>query len=433
MTTSILPGLLTLVCLMGLFTGYSQPDDLRVNQDRIEARIAALAEFGIDDEGRNYRVAYTDGDIAGRQWFMQQMKEAGLDVSVDFAGNIIGKRSGTDPSLKPIVFGSHIDMVPEGGNYDGCVGSVGGLEVMQVLQENNIRTRHPLELIIFSDEEGGLIGSKALAGKLTPERLEVKSQSGLVIREGLVAIGGNPDRIEEMIRQKGDIAAFLELHIEQGAILDTENIQIGVVEGIVGIEQWEVTVEGFSNHSGTTPMNMRRDALLSAAEMIVAVNRVITATEGRQVGTVGRIQAMPGAYNVVPGKVVFGLEIRDLSREKIWSLFREIEKEAHTIAKSHGTTVTFKNQFVEVVPALTDPSIQAAIEQAAKSLGLSYQYMPSGAGHDAQDMAIIAPVGMIFVPSEGGISHSPKEFTSPEDMANGTNVLLHAILSLDKK
>jgi N-carbamoyl-L-amino-acid hydrolase len=404
---------------------------IKVNQDRIEKRIFELSKFGKDLNGKGYRVAFTKGDVEGRKWFIDQMKKAGLEVTIDFAGNIIGKRQGTDDSLKPIGFGSHIDMVPDGGDYDGCLGSISGLEIMEILKENNIVTRHPLELIIFSDEEGSLLGSKALAGAFNKERLKMLSQSGLTVGEGIDAIGGKVDSISSVMRKKGDLLAFLELHIEQGGILEKENIQIGVVEGIVGIEDWEVTVEGFANHAGTTPMNLRKDALLSAAKLIVAVNEVITSHDGRQVGTVGKISAAPGAYNVVPGKVVLGLEIRDLSFDKIWELFHEIEKRAADIAQSSGTIITFKNQLLGATPALTDKSIQEKIVRATKSLNLTYKQMQSGAGHDSQDMALIAPIGMIFVPSVAGISHSPKEFSKAVDMANGANVLLQTILALD--
>ena len=407
--------------------------DIKVNQQRIESRIFELAKFGKDSLGRGYRVAYTKGDIEARKWFFGLMKNAGLEVNVDAAGNLIGKRKGKNPSLKPIAFGSHIDMVPDGGNYDGCVGSVCGLEVMERLKENDIVTNHPLELIVFTDEEGSLLGSKALAGDFKKDGLKTVSQSGLSVREGIKAIGGNADSIQTIGRKKDDLSAFLELHIEQGAILERESIQIGVVEGIVGIEHWEVTVEGFANHAGTTPMNLRHDALLSAAKLIIAVNEVITSHEGKQVGTVGKISAQPGAYNVVPGKVILGLEIRDLSQEKIFKLFDEIEKRASGIAASGGTTITFKNQLLGAKPALTNHSIQDKIVQSAKALRLTYKYMQSGAGHDSQDMALIAPVGMIFIPSVGGISHSPKEFTKPVDMANGANVLLQTILTIDKE
>ncbi|MCB0654604.1 MAG: Zn-dependent hydrolase [Saprospiraceae bacterium] len=405
---------------------------LQVNQDRLERRIHELAQFGRDSTGHGYRVAYTPGDIAGRAWYMKQMRQAGLEVSIDAAGNLIGMRKGKNPNLKPIAFGSHIDMVPDGGNYDGCVGSISALEVMDVLKENQILTDHPLEILIFSNEEGGTYGSSFMAGHLSEEDLKTVSQSGLTLYDGIKAIGGDPDHLRDAVRQKGDLAAFLELHIEQGAFLDQDHIQIGVVSGIVGIVDWEVTIEGMANHAGTTPMNLRHDALLAAAKYIQAVNEVITSHEGRQVGTVGKLSVQPGAYNVIPGKVITSLEIRDLDADKIMMLFHEIEGRAAEIAKTSGVTISF-NKIIGTTPALTNKSIQDLIIQSAEKLDLSYQVMPSGAGHDSQEMATIAPVGMIFVPSVKGISHSPDEYTKPEDMANGANVLLQTILALDKE
>jgi N-carbamoyl-L-amino-acid hydrolase len=403
-----------------------------VNEKRIEARIMELATYGRDEKGRGYRVAFTKGDVEGRAWFMNLMKKAGLETTIDSAGNIIGRRKGRNASLKPIGFGSHIDMVHDGGNYDGTLGSIGALEVIEIFNEKNIVTDHPLELIIFSDEEGGTVGSKAMTGSFTPEGLKAVSQSGLTIREGIKAIGGDPDNIHSSIRKKGDLHAWVELHIEQGGTLEKEGIQVGVVEGIVGIVHWEVTVEGFANHAGTTPMDMRQDALLAASAFILSVNEVINSVEGRQVGTVGKIAALPGAYNVVPGKVVLGLEIRDLSEEKIESLFREIEKKAKAIADKYKTVISFNRQSNESKPALTDKRVQQVIDRSARQLGFSTKLMPSGAGHDSQHMAEIAPAGMIFIPSVGGISHSPKEYSTPKDMANGVNVLLQTIVDLDK-
>ena len=404
---------------------------IKVNSQRIESRIFELAKFGKDSLGRGYRVAYTKGDIEGRNWFIGEMKKAGLDVSIDAAGNIVGKRKGKNPVLKSIAFGSHIDMVPDGGNYDGCLGSIAALEMIDVLNENKITTDHPLEIIIFSNEENATIGSSALAGNLNAEELKVVSQNGLTIAEGTKAIGGNPENIKSAIRKNGDLAAFVELHIEQGGFLEKENIQIGIVEGIVGIKHWDVTVDGFANHAGTTPMNLRHDALLAAAKLIVAVNEVITSYEGRQVGTVGKIAVQPGAFNVIPGKVIFGLEIRDLSSDKISKLFKDVEKRAAEIAANSGTKISFQ-QKNEIKPALTQKYIQDKIIQSARLLSLTYKYIQSGAGHDSQEMALIAPMGMIFVPSVGGISHSPKEFTKVTDMANGANVLLQTILAIDK-
>lgn len=405
--------------------------NLQVNGKRIENRIFELAKFGIDEKGRGYRVAYTKGDIEGRAWFMELMKKAGLNPSIDAGGNLIGKRKGKNASLKPIAFGSHIDMVPDGGNYDGTLGSLAALEVIEILNENNMVTEHPLEVIIFGNEEGGTIGSKAMAGLLTDEELKRISQSGLLMSEGIKAIGGNPDKRLSCIRKKGDLHAWLELHIEQGGILENENIQIGVVEGIVGMMDWDVNIEGFANHAGATPMNMRKDALLAASKLVIAVNEVINSVEGRQVGTVGKIASLPGASNVISGKVIMSLEIRDLSMEKVEMLFGEVQKRAETIARDSKTKISFEPQFV-IKPALTNKSLQEKINTSAKNLGFTTKYMQSGAIHDSQNMSLIAPMAMIFVPSMGGISHSPKEFTKAEDMTNGANVLLQTILAVDK-
>jgi N-carbamoyl-L-amino-acid hydrolase len=407
------------------------PANLIVNGKRIESRIFELAKFGVDEKGRGYRVAYTKGDIEGRAWFMELMQQAGLDPTIDAAGNIIGKRKGKNPALKPIAFGSHIDMVPDGGNYDGTLGSISALEVIEILNENNFITEHPLEVIIFGNEEGGTIGSKAMVGDITSDGLKQKSQMGLTMAEGIKAIGGNPEDIQSCIRKKGDMHAWVELHIEQGGILEREKIQIGVVEGIVGIVHWEVTVEGFANHAGATPMNLRQDALLAASQFIIAVNEVTNSVKGSQVGTVGKIAIQPGAYNVIPGKVVLGLEIRDLDAVKIEMLFTEMEKRAATIAISSKTKISFDRQPNESKPALTDKALQQAINTTAKSLGFSTKFMQSGAGHDSQHIASIAPAAMIFIPSVGGISHSPKEFSTATDMANGANVLLQTILTID--
>jgi N-carbamoyl-L-amino-acid hydrolase len=270
-----------------------------------------------------------------------------------------------------------------------------------------------------------------MIGKLGDEALAVVSHSGLTIADGIRRIGGDPDRLAEVQRRPGDIAAFIELHIEQGAVLDDENLDIGVVTGIVGIQWWDVTIEGIANHAGTTPMNKRHDAMLAAAELVLAINRVITAEPGAQVGTVGRIRAEPGAPNVIPGKVVMSLEIRDLSGEKIFEMYRRIVEESQAIAEKYTTTIDFRIIDVASEPALTDERVRAVIAQSAEQLGFSYKAMPSGAGHDAQDMAQIAPTGMIFVPSVGGISHSPGELFRPQDMANGADVLLQTVLALD--
>ena len=397
------------------FRPFTSQTQLRVNGPRIVEHLNALAEFGKNPQGGVSRLAYSDADRLGRAYVFGLMQQAKLDASIDAAGNLIGRRAGSDHDLPPLLFGSHIDSVPEGGNYDGDVGSLGAIEVAQTLAENNIVTRHPLEVVVFQNEEGGLIGSAAISGQLTEKELDLVSRSGKTIREGIKFIGGDPAKLSTVKREKGSIAAYLELHIEQGGVLEAEKIDIGVVEGIVGINWWDVTIEGFANHAGTTAMNDRQDALLAAAKFIEAVNRVVTSIPGRQVGTVGRIQALPGAPNVIPGKVILSLELRDLDAAKIQMLYQKIRTEADQIAQASKTKFDFKEINVNI-PAPTDARIRALIDQSAKELGLTTKQMPSGAGHDAQDMARLAPVGMIFIPSVGGISHSPKEFSRPRTL-----------------
>ena len=403
----------------------------KVNGARIVAHLNALSEFGKNPQGGVSRLAYSEADLRGRQYVMGLMREAKLEVSIDSAGNIIGRRWGGEPGLATLLIGSHIDSVPEGGNYDGDVGSLGAIEVAQTLAENDLTLRHPLQVIIFQNEEGGTIGSHAIGGELSEKQLNLVTNSGKRIRDGIRIIGGDPDKLGTARRGRGDVAAYLELHIEQGGILYSEKIDIGVVEGIVGIKQWEVTVEGFANHAGTTPMNQRRDAMLAAARFIDAVNRVVMSVPGRQVGTVGKLQAQPGAYNVIPGRVVLGLELRDLDEKKIDQLFEKISAETGQIARATGTTFGFA-QTNSITPAPTDERLRRIIGETAKELGFTTKVMPSGAGHDAQEIARIAPVGMIFIPSVDGISHSPREYSRPDDIGNGAAVLLHSLLKLDK-
>ena len=417
--------------LASLGTSFAQ--SLQVNSERLSQSLSTLATYGKNEKGCSDRVAYSVHDLAARPFVKELLAAAGLEVSVDFAGNIIGRKAGKNPYLKPISLGSHIDEVPNGGDYDGPVGVMGAIEVVRTLKEAGIQTEHPLEVIIFTNEEGGVIGSRALVGGLSAQALQGQSNAGITHADGIRLLGGNPSRIASLARPKGAIAAFLELHIEQGGNLDTEKLDIGVVEGIVAIEWWEFSFKGKANHAGTTPMHARKDPMLPAARFTLAVNEVITRDEGRQVGTVGKIQAFPGAGNVIPGEVKLNLEIRDLSSEKIWKLYAELETIAKQLAQESGTTLEIKHIEVASKPALADSMIREVIDKQAKKLGYSTKSLPSGAGHDAQEMARIAPMGMIFIPSKDGISHAPEEYSSPEAIAKGANVLLHTLLELDKR
>ena len=425
------PVTLLVACLASSPCAIASAPTIAVDADRLQQHITELSKFGANPEGGVSRVAFSDADIAGRAYITKLMQDAGLTVRVDTAGNIIGRREGRDAKLPAIMIGSHTDSVPSGGNFDGDLGVLGAIEVAQKLHEQDVATRHALEVVNFTDEEGGLVGSLAMTGRLKAAALNVVSSSGKTIRDGIRAVGGNPDRLGDAQRRPAGVKAFIELHIEQGAILEQSKIDIGVVEGIVGIRWWDVTVDGVANHAGTTPMNQRRDALLSAAELVLAVNQVATTLPGRQVATVGRIRAEPGAPNVIPGRVIMALEIRDLDGTRIQQVFDAIQAKANEIANARQTPIGFAELEVASAPAPTDERMRRIITHSATALGLSNKLMPSGAGHDAQDMSHIAPTGMIFVPSVGGISHSPKEFTSTKDMANGANVLLRTVLAID--
>ena len=403
-----------------------------IDEKRLIAHLMGLAEYGKNPQGGVSRTAYSEADFQGRRYVIELMRAAGLETRIDAAGNLIGSSPGKIPGLRPIIMGSHIDSVPEGGNYDGDVGSLGAVEVAQTLHEHGVVTRHPLTVMIFQNEEGGTIGSMAATVGLNPKQLDLVATSGKTIREGIRYVGGDPDHLDRARLGPGSFAAYLELHIEQGGVLDAEKINIGVVEGIVGIRDWDVTVTGFANHAGTTPMNQRRDAMLAAARFVDAVNRVVTSVPGRQVGTVGKITALPGAYNVIPGKVVLGFELRDLDDSKIDMLYSAIHEQAQQIAKQTGTSFEFTLTNA-IVPAPTDPAIREAVARSARNLGLTTRTMPSGAGHDAQEMARVGPAGMIFIPSRDGISHSPAEYSTPTDIANGSNVLLSTLLALDAR
>lgn len=424
-------GWLALLLAPELAAAAAHPQLPVADSDRLQRQLIELAHFGANPDGGVSRVAFSEADVEGRAYVKRLMQAAGLEVRIDPAGNLIGRREGSDPKLPVILVGSHTDSVPHGGNYDGDVGVLGGIEVAQQLRDRHVRLRHTLEIVDFTDEEGGLVGSRAMAGRLNAATLDLVNASGRSVRDGIRALGGNPDTIARAERGRGELAAYLELHIEQGGRLERAHIDIGVVEGIVGIHWWEATVTGVANHAGTTPMDQRHDALIAASELVLAVNATATEFAGRQVATVGRIHAEPGAPNVIPGKVVLSVEVRDLDAARIAAVFERIQARGAAIARARGTSIDFRDLEATADPALTDPRIQRIIEHAAHALALTTMAMPSGAGHDAQDIAGIAPIGMIFVPSVGGISHSPREYTAPADIAHGVNVLMQAVTAID--
>lgn len=411
----------------------------RIDAARLRQELEALSAFGRPAGGTFAdgvsRVAYSDADVAGREYVMGLMRDVGLAPRIDPAGNIFAIRAGRDGTQRPILFGSHIDSVPQGGNFDGDLGSLGAIEAIRALNAANIVTQHPLELVIWAHEEGGtfpnaLNGSRAVAGQLVPGEM-AQVFEGLRKADGIRRIGGNPDRIADARRQPGSIHAYLELHIEQGGNLERQRQAIGIVEGIVSISRFTATVKGFANHAGTTMMADRQDALVAASHLVIAVREEVTRMEGRQVGTVGHIEVSPNAGNVIPGQATLTIELRDLSEGKLTTIANAISVRARTIASETKTTVDIVPTG-HYAPALATPAIQSAIEKAADRLGLSHTRLPSGAGHDAQMAATLGAMGMIFVPSIGGVSHSPKERTEWDDCVRGADVLLGAVLEVDK-
>ncbi len=409
----------------------AQSSDVRVNGERLNETMQHMHTFGENAEGGSDRVAYSDHNHVALSYLANLMLQSGLRPQVDVAGNLVGRRAGRVDGLAPLVAGSHIDTVPNGGHYDGIVGVMSAIEVARTLHEAGIELDHPLEVVIWSNEEGGKTGSRSWAGTVHARELDLPSLGDKTLGAGMAFIGGQPERLAENARQPGDVAGYIELHVEQGAILDREQIDIGVVQGIVGIKRWYITVRGFANHAGTTPMDQRQDALYASALMVAEIRRIITGEPGTQVGTVGRLDVSPGAPNVIAGEVLFSLEIRDLSMDKVTRLFARIEESLTGIAGANDVDVAF-DQYYESPETPTDAGMQDLVRESAAALGLSSRDMPSGAGHDGQSMKGIAPVGMIFVPSKDGISHAPSEYTSPEQITNGANVLLQTILGMDE-
>jgi N-carbamoyl-L-amino-acid hydrolase len=417
-------------CISAVLAPAVRPDVVHVNGDRLNGWLAAFDRIGRTTSGIN-RVAYSPADLEGRAFALTVFRQVGLRLAVDAAGNIFGRLDGTQPALKPILIGSHVDSVTDGGNYDGALGSFAALEVARTLQDRSIRLRHPLDVVVWQNEEGGTIGSKLAIDALTDSDLDKVARSGKTVREGIGLVGGNVARLASAVKRRGDIACYMELHIEQGGLLEKANKQIGVVQGIVGLRWFEVTITGFANHAGATPMDQRQDAMLAAAMFTVAVHDAIRNEPGRQVVTVGRLNASPNTTNVIAAQVVLTVDLRDLEQAKIEHFTQSFERLAHTIGEATNTTFAFK-RLVDSEPALADARVMDWIQSSADALGLSHQRMPSGAGHDAQEIARIAPMGMIFVPSVGGISHSPKELTRPADCAHGADVLLNAVLAADQ-
>ncbi len=388
--------------------------------------LETLGQIGLSDQGGLLRVAFSPADMAGRRWVADQFAALGVTVTTDAAGNTLARYGGS-ADLPAIAIGSHTDTVPHGGKYDGALGVLSGLAVLRALHSAGIRLRHPIEIINFVAEEatmaGGTLGSHALVGSLDLRTLDQPAWDGQLVRSHLANAGLAADRIGEAQVQPNRYAAFLELHVEQGETLEAEGLAVGVVEGIVGIRRYLVTYTGYANHAGTTTMDRRQDALVAAAPLVTFVRE--TALKHGIVGTIGTLAIEPGAPNVIPGKVVMNLEIRGLDDR----ILDRAEAELQAKVATDGGLLT---PLSAKTPVQADPRLLDAFDAACDDLALSYQRMPSGAGHDAMNMAALCPMGMLFVPSQNGVSHSPDEYTAPQDCINGAQVLLAGLLKIDE-
>jgi N-carbamoyl-L-amino-acid hydrolase len=403
---------------------------MKIDRDRLARSIEELGRIGETPRGGLTRLALSDEDRRGRDWMVARMREAGLRVSVDQMGNIFGERAGVD-ALPPVMMGSHVDSVPTGGKYDGQLGVLCALETIRTLDDHGVRTRHPLTLVIFTNEEGArfqpaMIASGVMAGKIALEdAYNARDKDGFRLVDELERIGylGPEPCVPRAFR------AYLELHIEQGPFLEEEQLSVGVVEGIVAIAWSRLTLHGVQDHAGPTPMRIRHDALVAAAEVVAGVRGIARDIGGDVVTTVGTLTVAPNIVNAIPGRVVLSIDMRDPRTDTLARARDMLDGVVEQACAREGVTYELEHYW-QVPYTPFDPHVVAAVERAAQRTGARYRKIRSGAGHDAQYMAAIGAAGMIFVPSRGGRSHCEEEFTAIEDIEDGANTLCLAALDL---
>lgn len=400
-----------------------------IDGQRLNDHIESLAKIGQRPDGSLCRLAFTPEDIQARYRVQQWMVEAGMQVRTDAAGNLIGRYEGEVADAPALATGSHIDTVPSGGRYDGVLGVLAGIEAVRALRDRGQRLNHPVEVIVFSDEENTMIGCQAIAGTAlldAPERYQTNVDAP--IQDCLEMLGGSWEQLATARRT--DLAAFVELHVEQGIVLEYQQKTVGIVQGVVGIHRSRITITGQANHAGTTPMDMRQDALVAAAETVLAVRQIALAQPSQPVATVGQLEVSPNAVNIVPGQVTLSVDMRDLSPESLEAMTQQLEQKLDAIALKTRTKIAIEPLlYVEPTPAAA--AVQQVIQTVCQDLNLSHLHLPSRAGHDALELGRITNMGMIFVPSADGVSHSEAEYTSPEDCVHGANVLLQTLIRLD--
>ena len=398
-----------------------------IQKELLAKDFEAMARLTDVGDGIN-RLAFTDADWAGRQYIVDRMIDAGLTVEADGFGNVIGYKAGKNPDLPVVMVGSHTDSVPNGGNYDGVVGVLSAIEAVRSMTEDNVEHDHTIAVVDFMCEESSrfgaaTLGSKAMRGELTLDDLQrLVDKKGISIYEALQSRNLNPDGIETMEYTR-PVKAFIEIHIEQGKVLEYEQKKIGIVTGIAAPERFYVTIRGNADHSGATPMKLRHDALCGASKIILGIEEIASMQEEPPVvGTVGVVEVIPGAMNVIPGAVKLGVDIRSISKVARDSVVTLIKEFIDVICEKRGLSYTIE-PIAQDHPVAMHPAMIREIEGAVKAVDVEYMTMPSGAGHDAMHWADVVPTGMIFIPCREGISHNPAEFADLADIITGAKVL----------
>ncbi len=405
----------------------------KIDADRLWSRLSELAEIGRSEGGGVSRLSFTEEERAAKDLVTSYMQEADLEVREDAAGNLIGRHEGRDPEAPVVLAGSHVDSVRNGGDFDGPLGVLSAVEALQIMNERGVETERPIEAVAFTDEEGarfsfGMIGSRAMVGTLTSEDLAREDENGVSIAGAMRASGLDPKRIDEAARPEGSVHAYVELHIEQGRILENKDLPVGVVTGIAGPVWLRFTLEGEAAHAGTTPMGLRRDALAAAAVVIGRIEREAART-GTSVGTVGQLELEPGGINIIPGRVSFSLDLRDIDEEVRNGVESRIADEAERLCEERG--IMLETETLQRLPSVScSDLVRGAAKAACRELGLEPFELASGAGHDGMHLAKLCPIGMIFVRSKSGLSHNPAEYSSKEDCVAGAGVLNRTLFEL---
>jgi len=410
---------------------------MSIRKDRLTERLDALGQIGATTEGGVTRLAYTPEYRRAETLVRSWMEEAGLSARLDAMGNLIGRREGKHTDLPCVMLASHIDTVINGGRYDGALGVLSAIETAQAMQEGGVELDAPLEVVAFMDEEGtrwqgGLCGSRAMVAELSDKDLQRRDDDGVTMSEAMQAWGLDLARLHGAVRAPTEIGSYLELHIEQGAVLESEGLAVGVVTGIAGLLLLSAHLQGSADHAGATPMGpLRHDALLGAAELALIAEKTAKATSSTCVATVGQLELKPGVFNIIPGEATPTFDIRDIDEAARDRAETQIRKAIAQVSQKRGLTAEV-TEMLRAAPASLSGRVIEAVSESCKLVGLPAYRLPSGAGHDAQVMTELADVGMIFVRCRGGVSHSPSEYVSPEDAYLGARVMYETALRLGK-